>query len=424
MDREMLKRIIFDQHEVIRCAHIVPRRYSLESRANYVITGLRRAGKSTLLYDVARSLVQDGVAWERIVYINFEDERLVDFTSDDFQDIQLVQSELSNERGYFFFDEIQIVPNWEKFARRLADAGERVYITGSNAAMLSGQISSTLGGRYFTLHVTPYRFDEYLDANEQAHEESALYTTQGIGRISHYFDTFYQLGGFPESLRFDSPRNYVENVYQKVLLGDIAARYNVRNVDALRVLMKKVAETVCSEVSFTSLHNALKSIGHRVSKDTVISYLSYAQEAYLLFSVNNATAKFVEREGSPKYYFSDNGLLNLFLVNRETALLENEVAVALLDRFGEDLHYLKSPKTGIDIDFYVPTAGMAVQVAYSIAGDARDREVDNLMKLAREDDAVRRLVIVTKGEDEVIQRDGRRIEVTSAWKFLLRDCCA
>lgn len=423
MNRELLRRIIFDQHEVIRNADIIPRRYTFDPLANYVVTGLRRAGKSTLLYDKVREMVRSGVAWERIIYINFEDERLADFTSSDFQDIPLVQSELSDGRGYYFFDEIQVIPHWEKFARRLADAGERVYITGSNAVMLSGQISSTLGGRYLPLHVTPYRFNEYLDAIGQPHGESALYTTREIGRISHCFDSFYQQGGFPESLRFVSPRDYVENVYQKVLLGDIAARYNVRNVDALRVLMKKVAETVRNEVSFSTLHNTLKSIGYRISKDTVISYLGYAQEAYLLFSITNATAKFVEREGSPKYYFSDNGLLNLFLFNRETALLENEIAVALYDCFGEGLHYIKSPRTGIDVDFYVPDAGLAVQVAYSIADGAREREVANLVRLARADETVGRFIIVTKEEEESIEAGGVCIEVLPAWKFLLKEFC-
>lgn len=379
MNREILKRVIFDQHEIIRNARIVPRRYELEPQANYVVTGLRRAGKSTLLYGVARKLVAGGVPWERIIYINFEDERLLECTAADFQDIVLTQHELSGEKGYFFFDEIQNVEHWEKFARRLADAGERVYITGSNAKMLSSQIASTLGGRYFTLHISPYRFDEYLDACEQPHDRGALYTTRDIGRISGLFDAFYTNGGFPESLRFVSPRGYVEQVYQKVLLGDIAARHNVRNVGALRMLMKKIAETVRNEASFSTLHNVLKNVGYAISKDSVITYIDYAKESYLLFDITNATAKFVEREGNPKYYFSDNGLLNLFLVKRETALLENEIAVALHDRFGDGLHYVKSAKTKIDVDFYVSEAGVAVQVAYSIAGDAREREVGNLV---------------------------------------------
>ena len=287
---------------------------------------------------------------------------------------------------------------------------------------LSSQISSTLGGRYLPLHVTPYRFDEYLDALGQTHTGGALYTTREIGRIAHCFDTFCRQGGFPESLRLSSPRDYIENVYQEVLLGDIAARHNVRNVDAPRVLMKKVAETVRNEVSFSTLHNTLRNIGYGISKDTVIAYIGYAQEAYLLFSITNATAKFVERAGSPKYYFSDNGLLNLFLFDRETALLENEMAVALFDRFGERLRYIKSSKTGIDVDFYIPEAGLAIQVAYSIAGEAREREIGNLVRLSQMDGSAKRLVVVTKEEGETVERDGMRIEVVPAWKFLLGEC--
>lgn len=183
--------------------------------------------------------------------------------------------------------------------------------------------------------------------------------------------------------------------------------------------MKKVAETVRTEVSFSTLHNTLKSICFSISKDTLIAYLGYAQEAYLLFNITNATAKFVEREGSPKYYFSDNGLLNLFIVDRETALPENEIAVALYDRFGTDLHYARSSKTGIDVDFYLPEAKLAIQVAYSIAGEAREREISNLIRLARADTAIKRLVIVTKEEEENIEQQGISIEVIPTWKFLL-----
>lgn len=422
MNHDTLKRVIFDQHQIIREAVIVPRRYHLDPQANYVVTGLRRAGKSTLLYGIARRLVESGVAWSRIIYINFEDERLADFSVSDFEDITQVQAELCDERGFYFFDELQNIPGWEKFARRMADAGERVYITGSNATMLSSQIASTLGGRYFIRHVTPYRFDEYLDAQGQPHDEAALFTSKEIGRIARHFDGFYRNGGFPESLRYESPRAYVEGVYQKVLLGDIALRNQVRSPDALRVLMKKAAETVRSDVSYSSLYNTLKSIGYGISKDTLIAYLGYAKQAYLIFDIKNAVTKFVERESNPKYYFSDNGLLSLFLVDRDTALLENEVAVALRDAYGDDLHYLKSNKHGIDIDFYLPDAKCAVQVAYSITGPARRREIENLVKLYRLDAEVERLFIVTKSEEETIEEDGCVIEVLPAWKFLLEEC--
>lgn len=421
MNHEVLKSVIFDQREIIQNARIVPRRYTFDSQANYVVTGLRRAGKSTLLYKIVRDLVESGVDWNRIIYINFEDERLAEFSIGDFNDILSVHSELSTQPGYYFFDEIQNVNGWEKFARRLADAGERVWITGSNAKMLSSQIATTLGGRYLVKHVTPYRFDEYLDASGIAHDSNALYSTKAKGSIAGAFDAFYQHGGFPESLRYDSPREYVESVYQKVLLGDIAARNNVRNPDALRVFMKKVAETVCNETSATALHGMLNALGYKISKATLLDYLAMARESYLLFEVTNVVAKFVEREGNPKRYFSDNGLLNLFLIGKEPALLENEVAVAMLDAFGEGLHYLKSPKNGIDVDFYVPEQGLAVQVAYSLSDSAKPREVGNLVKLANISDSALRLIIVTKEEERVIEEDGKRIEIKPAWKFLLQD---
>jgi len=239
--------------------------------------------------------------------------------------------------------------------------------------------------------------------------------------LSAAFDSFYTYGGFPESLRYEAPREYVESVYQKVLLGDVVARNNVRNPQAMRVLVKKVAETVHNEASFSSLHGMLKGIGYGLSKAALIEYLGMIEEAYLLFVVKNATAKFVEREGSPKYYFSDNGLLNLFLVNKEPVLLENEIAVAMHDVYGDALCYLKSAKNGIDVDFYVPERGLAVQVAYSLSESARSREIDNLVKLAKVDDAVNRLVIVTKEDEGDLDVEGAHIEVIPAWKFILRD---
>jgi hypothetical protein len=420
MNHELLKAVIYDQHEIIRAAQIVDRGYELDPNANYVVTGLRRAGKSTLLYKVAQDLVAQGVGWEQIVYVNFEDERLSEFTKNDFNDILEVQAELGGGRGYFFLDEVQNVDGWEKFARRLADAKERAYITGSNARMLGREIATTLGGRYLTLRVGTYGFGEYLTAAGQPFDDRALHATKERGRILGCFDTYLHLGGFPESLNYRSPREYVESVYQKVLLGDIATRNRIRDPQALRILMKKVAETVRSEVSYSALYGMLKAVGLSASKDTVIDYLAYARDAYLVFDVPNFAAKFSERQGNPKWYFSDNGLLNLFLLDKDTALLENLVAIALHARFEDGLFFLKSAKTGIDLDFYVPEHGLAVQVAYSIAGEARGQEVGALAKLAAAQPDMKRLVIVTRDEQETVELDGGMpVEVVPAWRFLL-----
>ena len=194
MNREIIKSVINDQHEIIRNAEIVEREYSFEPNANYVLTGLRRAGKSTLLYKIARDLVAGGIGWNRIVYINFEDERLLEFNVMDFNDIVSVQAEMTDEKAYFFFDEIQIVDGWEKFVRRLADTKERVYVTGSNAKMLSREIETTLGGRFFTKYIMPYNFREFLRANNVDFSATARHTTKQSGKIiKHLEDCVYAL---------------------------------------------------------------------------------------------------------------------------------------------------------------------------------------------------------------------------------------
>ena len=420
MNHNILKTVIYDQHEVIRNTQIIPREYSFEQNANYVVVGLRRAGKSTLLYKRVQELVESGISWEQIIYINFEDERLAEFKTEDFNDIISVQAELSDNRGFFFFDEIQIINGWEKFARRMADSGERVFITGSNAKMLSREIETVLGGRYLTKYVHPYNFREYLTAAGIPHDGKALLGTRSCGAIRRQFGEYIKYGGFPESLMFSSKREYIQSIYQKVLLGDIVARNGVRNDYALKILMKKIAETVKNEVSFTKLHSAVSSVGASVSKDSVIDYVEYAEYAYLLFDIKNYYAKFSEREGNPKFYFCDNGLINLFLTDNDTAPLENLVAIYLYQNYGNEIFYLKSQKTKVDIDFWIPEARTAIQVAYSIAGAAREREIANLDNLAMHSDEAEHFIIVTFEEEETITTEHCSIEVVPAYKFLLK----
>lgn len=420
MNHELLKTVIFDQHAVIKAANIIERNYVFEDNANYVLVGMRRAGKSTLLYDIARKLVSQGAEWNQIIYVNFEDERLLEFTASDFNDLVAIQSELSTKKGYFFLDEVQNIDGWERFARRMADSKERVYITGSNAKLMSKEIASTLGGRCLTKVITPYSFDECLEAQEIPHTYSDVLKTKTNGKIQASLATYMKYGGLPETLLYQQKREYLSSVYQKVLLGDIITRNNIRSDYAIKMLIKKIAETVTSDVSFSKLYNTLKTVGIKISKDTVIDYISHAESSYLLFHLSNFYASsFIDKEGSRKYYFIDNGLLNLFLDHKEGALLENVVATALTRVFPEGLFYIKSSKTGLDIDFYLPEISTAIQVAYSLEGDARKREIDGLRKLARLQKA-NKLIIVTYQEEETIKVDDITIEVMPLYRFLLQ----
>lgn len=420
MNHDRLKTIIFDQHEVIRNTTIIERDYFFEENANYVLVGLRRSGKSTMLYNIAKNLVLNGTDWNQIIYINFEDERLSEFSITDFNDILEVSSELSDKKSVFFLDEIQIIPGWEKFARRMADSKELTYITGSNANMLSSEIETTLGGRYLTKFIYPYNVREFLLANEMIIDEKSMLQTKTIGKIKRLFDDYYTFGGFPETVLYKNKREYISRVYQKILLGDIATRNNIRNSAGLKILIKKIAETVKDTISYSKLYNILKTVGVGISKDVIIDYIKYAQDSYLIFAIRNYVAKFAEKETTPKYYFSDNGLLSLFLNKSDSALLENLIAIKLFQNNPNDIYYLKSEKTNIDIDFFIPETETAIQVAYSISKISNNREIESLVKLASEMDEVKNFIIITKEEEQILEVSGITIKVIPALKWLLQ----
>ena len=414
MNHEILKRVIYDQHQVIKNAKIVDRDIELEKNANYVLVGLRRSGKSTLLYKRVQDYIKDGVGWEQIIYINFDDERLIDFTLNDFDDVLLTAEEMSDKEHYFFFDEIQNIDGWEKFAIRLANQKYKVDITGSNAKMLSKEMEKALGGRYISKVVSPYSFNEYLKANNVIDKS---YSTKDIGKINKLLEQYFVYGGLPETVNFVNKREYISNVYQKVFYGDIISHNGVRNENGMKLLIKKIAETVGQDVSYTRLQNMITGIGYKISKDIVIDYCGYCKDSFLIFSLDNYYSSFVDKNSTPKYYFSDNGVLSLFIDDKKTSLLENVVANHLYRKYRDDLYFLKGQKT--DIDFYVASKNISIQCAYSLeSGAAYSREIDNLINYSKENKNAK-LMIVTYEDDYVIQRDDIKIEVVSLKNFLL-----
>lgn len=418
MNHDILKEVIFDQHEIIKKTKIVPRDYDFDLNANYVLIGLRRAGKSTLLYKIVKDLVEKGIEWNQIIYINFEDERLAEFSLNDFNDLLSVQAELTDKIGYFFLDEIQNIEGWEKFARRMADSKEHTFITGSNAKMLSQEIENRLGGRYFTKYITPYNFKEFLTAKQIDFSDKSIFGTKESGKIKREFSEYFYFGGFPETLKYQNKREYVSSIYQKVLLGDIAARNSIRNPNGLQILMKKIAESVKDEISYSKLHNILKTIGVKISKDIVIDYIEYAKQTFLIFTIKNYFSKFVEKETTPKYYFNDNGLLNLFLNKEEPRLLENLVAINLWNNYKGNVYYLKSQN--LDVDFFIEETGTAIQVAYSITNISDDRETKSLVEAAKTLKEAKEFVILTYEQKKELNMDGVKIQVIPVWKWLLK----
>ena len=209
------------------------------------------------------------------------------------------------------------------------------------------------------------------------------------------------------------------SLYQKIFLGDIAARHRIENIFALRTLLRKLAESVNQPISFTRATNIVASTGTKIGKSTVINYLGYAADAYLVLPVTNIADCLTERVSNPKYYFIDNGIISLLTIDNRTSLLENIVALKLLANYGtkEAVYFYNH---GIEIDFYIPHIETAIQVSYSIndTEGTFEREVNALVKVQSRL-SCRNNIIVTYGEESIIEKGGVRIEVIPVWKFLL-----
>jgi predicted AAA+ superfamily ATPase len=415
MNKDVIKFLIAEyQREVVKVS-LIERLYQMEESLNYVFVGLRRAGKSYLMFQQIKQLLKSGHSNDEILYFNFEDDRLVSLDIDDLNLIKVCYEEMFDCKPIFFLDEIQIVDKWEKFARRLADQGYRVYITGSNAKMLSSEVATTLGGRYMIQNVYPFSFREHLTSyGMDMSDKNIVYRSRT--EIAKAFETYFRFGGLPELMHISEKREWLSNLYQKVFFGDLISRYQIRNDFALRVLIRKLAESVKQPSSFNRLANVVSASGKKISTDTVIDYLDYLKDAWLLFSMENFRAKLAEKESIKKYYFIDNGILNLFLLDPLTSLLENQVAIQLRRLYGENVYFYHN---GMEVDFYVPEACLAIQVCYSLEDiETRKREVNALLQVSKHIE-VKKMMIITKDEEGILSEGGTDIETVPVGKWLM-----
>ena len=417
--KNIIRQCIIDKREEIASLDVVERPFVFEDCANYVFVGLRRVGKTYMLYQRLNQLLRNGIDGKDILFLNFEDERLSEMQSDDLNSILEVNYEMSGSdtKPILFFDEIQNVNHWDKFVRRLADSKYTIYVTGSNAKMLSSDVATTLGGRFLIYDVFPYSFEEQLKARNVDIDEDWKFSTIQQSKMNAYFSEYFKYGGLPEIINYKDKRSMLQSLYQKIYLGDICARNNIRNSKVMGLLIKKLAESVKQPTSYNRLQNIIKSTGQSVTVNTVIDYVSFAVDSWLILPIENGYAKIGERESVKKYYFIDNGILNLFLVDSETFLLENFVAVTLCKKYGrENVVYLKGDK---EIDFYIDETNAAIQVSYSIKDDStRNREVDALYRYAQTNRDVK-LMIVTWEEKEHLVVDGISIEVVPVLDWIL-----
>jgi len=423
MNKQIIKVIIGEKQQEIEVLQLLPRGMLFEENTSYVLVGIRRAGKSYTLYQDMQMHIADGrTQKEDILYINFEDERIASIKSEELGLILDAYFELyGRKRPLIYFDEIQNVTGWEKFARRLTESKYRLMITGSNAKMLSQEISTTLGGSFIARDVFPFSFKEYLqyrsislDSNWEYHPDIRLAV------IRNFADYFYN-GGFAESFEKVNKREWLTSLYQKILMGDIVERNKIRNPRIFRLLARKLADSVMQPTTLKRLENIVRSTGDTISQTVLKDYLEYMENAYLIFSIPNLVSPLTEQQTILKRYFVDNGILNLFLINGETKLLENIVAIHLnrLYHNTKEETRLFYYNKGVEVDFCIPEEHLAVQVSYNIEDPATyEREVGgitNFLKTYKD----YRGVIITWDTERQIEMNGIKIEVVPCWKWLL-----
>lgn len=421
IEKETIKEILLENRKEIESQQVVHRNIEMEDFANYVLIGVRRAGKSFMLYQQIQDNLKKSITWDSMLYINFEDERLIGMTAQELNLILEVHGMMSAQRPILFLDEIQNIEGWDKFARRLADNKYRVYITGSNAKMLSSDVATTLGGRYITKHILPYSFSEYLSANNIPYDDMNIATTSGRADVQRYFAEYFRFGGFPEGAQLASKRDYLNSVYQKIYIGDIATRNKIDNLFSLRILFRKMAESVKQPTSFTRLSNIIASTGAKLGKATIINYIEYSKDAFLIYPIKNIADNLTNRETNPKYYFVDNGIISILALDIDTSLLENMVAMELIRRYGIDERVFFYNRN-IEVDFYIPDAALAIQVSYNPhkTDETWQRESTALIKFTKVLDC-QRLLILSYDTEETVEVNGKTIEVMPVWKWLIQD---
>ena len=422
IEKEVWGRIIKDhlEHRAEVIERDVTVKFPKTPRAISII-GPRRAGKTYLMFQLINWLTSGGLPREKTVYVNFEDPRLVGAELKDLLTFLDVYYEMfpENARGecHFFLDEVQNVPDWERFVRFLLDRNQRVVVSGSSSKLLSKEIATSLRGRSLSVRVYPFSFREVLRANGLKVER--FYSTYEKARMRKLLREYLHWGSYPEVVLNPHLRaEILREIIDLTIYRDIVERWGAENLKALRLLLRMLAFS--SHLSASKAYRNLKSLGIGVGKATVANYIEYFSDSMILHPLRPyvKSYKLQERMGF-KPYLVDNGLLKVMGVEDEGRLLENLVFTELLKRGyepnGELFYYVT--RNGREVDFVIKGREL-IQVTAELHEKNRERELRALIEAGREL-GIGKLTIVTLEQDDVVKTAGKEVKVTSLKKWLL-----
>lgn len=417
MKKDILKTLLLDQFEQFKTKELGVEREKLiqiekfvSSTYAVVISGLRRVGKSTLLAQIAHRFYPE----DNYYFVNFEDERFLNFGADDFNALYETLLELFGEKKVFLLDEVQNVVGWERFVRRMIDQSHKFYITGSNASLLSKELGTKLTGRYIPIELFPFSFREFLVIKQQKIPNLAYLTTLQKGKLKRYFNQYLKDGGIPDALKYPDI-NLHKTLYDDVIYRDVAVRYQIEETKALKELAFYLLSNVSTLISFNKLKELLK-LG---SVNTVKNYIDYLQTSWLTFTVNKYAFSIKKQQiANKKIYAIDTGLVKsvaFYFSENRGKLLEN-LTFLTLRRLSEEIYYYTT-QNNLEVDFYLPKQKLLIQVCQSLAlEDTKIREIRALEK-AMEELNISSSMILT--EDEDVEVENSHIKIIPIYKWLL-----
>jgi len=401
-------------------------RYPLETplKRAVVFSGPRRSGKTYLMFIGIKELLARGEDRNQILYVNFEDIRLTGATAPDLSDLLEVFFEIYPENRtkntWFFLDEVQVVPEWERFVRTLVDMeNTNVFVTGSSSKLMSKEIATCMRGRSLTYNVYPFSFTEVLKADAIEHGKYLSLTQKA--KIVRKLEDYVMYGGYPETVIYrDEWERILGEILDVTIFRDIVERYDVKNIKILKVFLNAIFNS--KEFSIHKFFNFLKSQGTKVSKNTLYNYFEYFTDSFIVFPLRRFSYSYKDVESSiPKIYLVDNGLLSLQGIRDKGRLIENIIFVELKRKGTRDLFYYKS-SSGREVDFVTrdgKTVKELIQVCYDIDNfSTKEREIRALLSGSKELNCDNLLIITWDYEAEE-NVSGKMIRYVPLWKWLI-----
>lgn len=412
----ILQRIILENQEIISGKKLIARNYAIPDTDQInVLTGIRRCGKTHVLYEKAKTFEP-----ERILFLDFEDERLIGLNSLDNYDIIIdsYKTLFPNQEPVLFFDEIQNLKNWHLYLKRLHVKGYKTFVTGSNAHLISREIATFLKGRSLETTIYPFSFREFLKLKNIEIRQKDTIINQP--KIINLFDEYLQYGGFPEVIKVDKDdkRTIAKIIYNLLFYKDLVAKFD-KDDYLLKLVVGKIVENITKEFSVTSLANKIISV-YKTSVPTINDYFNILPEPFLTSNIYPFRSSFIQRESKRKTYLADNSFIYLNRVAPDKSRLFENLVFNFLQRKYSELFYYRT-SNNLEVDFFIlsPESKILVQASYSLDDlDTKEREIKALIK-AMDEQNVDISFIYTNNNSEEITINNRKIKVIPFWKEAL-----